>query len=63
MFLPRIIKEIPQSNERRLPPFSSLKNIFQEPAINYEKCLKNNIKLSYNINNQKKAIKIKGKKV
>ena len=38
---PSIIKEIPQSIEKRLSTLSSSKNIFQESAIYYEKCLKN----------------------
>ena len=38
------------------------KNIFQESAIYYKKCLKTvDIKASYNINNQKKTIKTKRK--
>ena len=36
-----IIKEIPRSIEKRLSILSSSKNIFQESAIYYEKCLKN----------------------
>ena len=38
---PPIIKEIPQSIEKRLSILSSSKNIFQELAVYYEKCLKN----------------------
>ena len=38
---PSIIKEIPQSIEKGLSILSSSKNIFQESAIYYEKCLKN----------------------
>ena len=47
---PSIIKEIPQSIEKGLSVLSSSKNIFQESAIYYEKCLKNsgnNTKLQY----------------
>ena len=39
---PSIIKEIPRSIEKRLSILSSSKDIFQESAIYYEKCLKNN---------------------
>ena len=38
---PSIIKEIPRSIEKRLSILSSSKDIFQESAIYYEKCLKN----------------------
>ena len=38
---PSIIKEIPRSIEKRLSILSSSKNIFQDPTIYYEKCLKN----------------------
>ena len=59
---PSIIKEIPWSIEKRLSILSSSKDIFQESAIYYEKCLKTvDIKPSYNINNQKKTIKTKRK--
>ena len=59
---PSIIKEIPQSIEKRLSILPSSKDIFQESAIYYEKCLKTvDIKPSYNINNQKKTIKTKRK--
>ena len=56
------IKEIPRSIEKRLSILSSSKDVFQESAIYYEKCLKTvDIKPSYNINNQKKTIKTKRK--
>ena len=59
---PSIIEEIPRSIEKRLSILSSSKDIFQESAIYYEKCLKTvDIKPSYNINNQKKTIKTKRK--
>ena len=59
---PSIIKEIPWSIEKRLSILSLSKNIFQESAIYYKKCLKTvDIKASYNINNQKKTIKTKRK--
>ena len=60
---PSIIKEIPQSIEKGLSILSSSKNIFQESAIYYEKCLKNsgyNTKLQYQQpreNNQNKKEK------
>ena len=38
---PSIIKEIPRSIEKRLSILSSSKNIFQESAVYFEKCLKN----------------------
>ena len=41
---PSISKEILQSIERILSTLSSLKNIFQESAIYYEKCLKTGYK-------------------
>ena len=54
---PSIIKEIPCLIEKRLD-FVIIKNVFQEPTIYYEKCLKIvDIKPSYNINNQTKTIK------
>ena len=59
---PLTIKEIPRSIEKRLSILSSSKNIFQESAVYYEKCLKTvDIKPSCNINNQKKTIKRKRK--
>ena len=57
---PSIIKEIPRSIEKRLSILSSSKNIFQESAVYYEKCLKNSgykTKLQYQQpkeNNKKK---------
>ena len=38
---PSIIKEIPRSIEERLSILSSSKNVFQESAIYYKKCLRN----------------------
>ena len=38
---PSIIKEIPQSIEKRLSILSSSKDIFPESSLYYEKCLKN----------------------
>ena len=58
---PSIIKEIPQSIEKGLSILSSSQIIFQESAIYYKKCLKMEIILSYNINNQRKTIKTKRK--
>ena len=58
---PSIIKEIPRSIEKRLSILSSSKDIFQESAIYYEKCLKNSgykTKLQYQQpkeNNQNKT--------
>ena len=37
---PSVIKEIPQSVEKKLSILSSSIDIFQESAIYYEKCLK-----------------------
>ena len=59
---PSIIKEIPRSIEKRLSTFSSSKNIFQESAVYYEKCLKSSgykIKLQYQ--QPKETIKAKRK--
>ena len=45
---PSIIKEIPRSIEKRLSILSSSKDIFQESAIYYKKCLRNSgYKLQY----------------
>ena len=59
---PSIIKEIPRSIKKRLPILSAFKDIFQESAIFYEKCLKTmNMKPSFYINNQKKTVETKRK--
>ena len=66
---PSIIKKVPRSNERRLSVLSSSKNIFQESAVYYEKCLKNSgykTKLQYqqpkenNQNKKKKNVTLFG---
>ena len=45
---PSIIEEIPRSIEKRLSILSSSKDIFQESAIYYKKCLRNSrYKLQY----------------
>ena len=58
-----LIKEVPRSIEKGPLTLLSPKNVFQDSAIYYKQCLKTlDIKLSYNIKNQKKMIKIKQKR-